>query len=134
MLRESWAEGVETIVINDRYKRLNPNYKSSQPGDNGGRWNAGRQRQTAFQMDEYTPIVEDLIDNLNQGITPPNSGFPADRVIGYNLNQIQNALNKCRDINCWESKLRSNFNNPTENNLSELFNYLRTVRNNASNW
>lgn len=134
MLRESWAEGVETIVTNDRYFALSPNYKSTQSGDNGGRWNAGRQRQTALQMDEYTPIVEDLIDNLNQGVTPPNSGFPQDRVIGYNLNQIQNALNNCRDINCWESKLRSNYNNPTENNLTELFNYMRVVRNNASNW
>jgi hypothetical protein len=84
-------------------------------------------------MDEYTPVVEDLIDNLNQNIVPNWFGVqPIDQVSGYNLNQIQNALNNCRDINCWENKLRDNYDNPTENNLKELFGYVHTVRNNIS--
>jgi hypothetical protein len=61
-----------------------------------------------------------------------NSARPLDRVNGYNLNQIQNSLNNCRDIDCWENKLRDNYSNPTENNLKELFDYVRAVRNNMS--
>lgn len=129
VLVESWAEGVETIVTNDRYNILTSNnYQSSQLG--GGRWNSFRQRQTVAQMNEYTPIVEDLIDNLNQNSI--NSARPLDRVNGYNLNQVQNSINNCRDIDCWENKLRDNYSNPTENNLKELFDYVRAVRNNMS--
>ncbi|MEX0597941.1 MAG: hypothetical protein WD512_15740 [Candidatus Paceibacterota bacterium] len=132
VLSESWAEGVETIVTNDRYNILTGNnYQSSQV--DGGRWNLFRQRQTVAQMNEYTPIVEDLIDNLNQNAVPNWFDVqPIDRVSGYSLNQIQNALNNCRDINCWESKLRDNYDNPTEDNLRELFGYVHTVRNNIS--
>lgn len=132
ILTESWAEGVETIVTNDRYFGLTNNYQSSKPEDQNGRWNSWRQRRTALQMNQYTPIVDDLIDNLNQNTT--GNTRPLDRVNGYNLNQIQNAIDNCRDIDCWENNLRNNYFNSTENNLTELFDYIREVRNNASNW
>ncbi|MEX0595794.1 MAG: hypothetical protein WD512_04770, partial [Candidatus Paceibacterota bacterium] len=133
LIMESWAEGVETIITNDRYNILTGNnYQSSRAIDNNGRWNSWRQRRTALQMNEYTPFVEDLIDNLNQNNNSPI--WPLDRVNGYNLNQIQNSINNCRDIDCIENKLRNNYNNPTEVNLRELFNYVREVRNNSANW
>lgn len=87
---------------------------------------------TALNMNEYTPFVEDLIDNLNQNHNSPV--WPLDRVNGYNLNQIQNSIDNCRDIDCIENKLRNNYNNPTEVNLTELFDYVREVRNNSANW
>ncbi|PZW40792.1 hypothetical protein LX95_01860 [Mesonia algae] len=131
LLTESWAEGVETIVTNDRYDDLINNYQSSQNG--GGRWNSFRQRQTEMNMNQYTPIVDDLIDNLNQNTT--NFARPVDRVENYTLNRIQSALDNCRDIECWENKL--NNNRPagvTTAELNELFDYVRAVRNNAANW
>jgi hypothetical protein len=132
-LKESWAEGVETIVTNDRYDALtNNNYQSSSQNDiNAGRdrWNGSRQESIVQNMTEYTPIVEDLIDNENQNTSPNAPGNqPIDRVNSYNLNQIQNALNNCRDIDCWERNLRNNYFNTTENNLNELFNYMRAAR------
>ncbi|WP_395043533.1 hypothetical protein [Flavobacterium sp.] len=45
IIMESWAEGVETIVTNDRYNILTSNnYQSSSLIDNSGRWNSFRQR------------------------------------------------------------------------------------------
>lgn len=80
------------------------------------------------EMSEYTPIVEDLIDNLNQ--SDDSFHWPSDEVFGYNLHQIQNSLDDCRDIDCWEGNLRDNYINSTEDNLDKLFDYVRSVRNN----
>ena len=105
VLIESWAEGVETIVTNDRYDEItNNNYQSSNPRDEDGRWNSFKQGLRSFQMNEYTPIVEDLTDDLNQfADTNDTSGrTPFDEVSGYALRQIQTALNNCRDISCWK--------------------------------
>lgn len=133
LLQESWAEGVETILTNDRYLRLDRNYRSSAHRDGGGLWGVWRQRRAANEMDAYTPIVVDLIDDFNQNIEE-NRLFPVDRVNGYTLQQIQRAIDNCRNIDCWENNLRNYYNNPTERNLTELFNYVRAVRNNAANW
>ncbi|MDN6291244.1 MAG: hypothetical protein L0J63_13335, partial [Tetragenococcus koreensis] len=133
VLTESWAEGVETIVTNQRYLTLDPNYLATNRFNNTNLrlWNDGRQANTVAQMNEYTPIVADLIDNVNQNTIPGIGGIqPIDRVTGYNLNQIQNALDNCRDIDCWENNLRNYYFNATENNLNELFDYVRDVRNN----
>lgn len=131
VLTESWAEGVETIVTNQRYLTLDPNYLDAS-NDNIG-WNFRRQRDRAFEMNEYTPIVADLIDDYDQSIEYAflNPNPPIDRVQGYTLNQIQNALNNCRDINCWESKLNNiRPAGVTTAELNQLFDYVRDVRNN----
>ncbi len=136
ILTESWAEGVETVLTNERYNALTDgSYISTNPRDiDAGqvRWGGFRQELRANQMNEYTPIVEDLIDNLNQNTNLAT--WPEDNVSGYNLNQIQSALDNCRDIDCWENNLRNNNVNATENNLDELFDYVREVRNNSNNW
>lgn len=79
-------------------------------------------------MNEYTPIVDDLIDTFNQNLN--NNNWPIDRVSNYKLNQIQNSLKNCRTIDCWENNLRNYYNNPSEDKLNELFEYVRWVRNN----
>ena len=130
---ESWAEGVETIVTNDRYKRLAPNYLATNSfnSTNLKYWNDVKQTERIEVMTEYTPIVIDLIDNVNQKDLPNVSGNqPIDRVSGYSLSQIQGALRNCRDINCWESNLGNQYANSTEGNLTELFNYMRAVLHN----
>jgi hypothetical protein len=134
ILKESWAEGVETIVTNDRYSGLDSNYLNAS-NDNIG-WNYRRQRNRVLEMNAYTPIVSDLIDDYNQSIEysflSPNP--PIDLVNGYSLNQIQDALDNCRDITCWENNLRDDYFNTTESSLSQLFKYVKEVRDNASNW
>jgi len=134
VLTESWAEGVETIVTNDRYNALtNNNYQSSNPDDNGGRWNFWRQELFAYQMNEYTPIVEDLIDDFNQFPNGDGSRVPLDNVDGYTLNQIQSAIDNCRDISCWQNKLNNNRpSGVTTAELNKLFQYVHYVRNGLS--
>ena len=124
-LKESWAEAVEAIVTNDRYLALDRSYRSTHTRDIANRlarWGNWRQTDRVQDMNEYTPIVDDLIDNLNQNVRFGNT-TPIDRVMGYQLNQIQRALDNCRDINCWERNLRNYYANQTESYLTELFNY-----------
>ncbi|MEE1962184.1 hypothetical protein V1387_05775 [Allomuricauda taeanensis] len=127
MLRESWAEGVETIVTNDRYRSLKSTYLNSN-NDNLG-WNYQRQRNTVAEMTEYTPVVADLVDNLNQNDVF-STVYPIDRVQNYQLSQIQRALDNCRTLDCWENNLRNYYNNSSEQYLNELFGYVRGVLNN----
>ena len=127
---ESWAEGVETIVTNDRYRRLNPTYINAN-NDNIG-WNYQRQIDRIFEMTEYTPIVADLIDGYNQAVEYNYLSPlpPVDRVSGYNLQQIQRALDNCRTLDCWENNLKNYYNNSSEKYLNELFGYVKGVLNN----
>ena len=124
---ESWAEGVETIVTNDRYLGLDPDYIATNSVNTTTFrfWNDWRQNSEALRMNEYTPIVADLIDDFNQNLENPD--FPIDEVSGYTLQQIQSALNNSRNLEQWRQKLQWNFDNPTENNLEELFNYVNEV-------
>lgn len=119
MLRESWAEGVETIVTNDRYKRFNSYYFND--SSNRG-WNDWRQREKSTEMNEYTPIVIDLIDNFDQS-TNDNS-WPQDHVSGYTLSTIQTALKNCRTLKAWRENLNNNRpSGVTTSELNQLFSY-----------
>ena len=131
MMIESWAEGVETILTNDRYDRFDNNYfRDTRTVFEG--WNEARQRQTIQTMNEYTPIVIDLVDRANQNLLPNTPGNqPVDNVENYTLQQIQSALDKSRNFTNWRNKL--NANRPpglTTAELTELFSYLNQVRQN----
>ena len=123
LMKESWAEGVETIVTNDRYTTLFNGYINSNNG-----WRGYRQFRSVSEMNEYTPMVTDLIDSFNQRTA--STLYPIDRVNGYNLNQIQSSLNNCRELDCWENKLRNDYNNNSEQFLDDIFDYATTVKNN----
>ncbi|MEO1487043.1 MAG: hypothetical protein AAFU57_14955 [Bacteroidota bacterium] len=126
MLMESWAEGVETIVTNDRYFGITNSYRSTEPRDvseSSARWNGWRQERRATQFNEYTPIVEDLVDNNNQNDIDDN--FPVDEVNGYTLNRIQTALKGSRSPNTWRIKLNTTRpNGVTTSELNTLFTYM----------
>ncbi|MEM9686961.1 MAG: hypothetical protein AAF934_08580, partial [Bacteroidota bacterium] len=94
LMIESWAEGVETIVTNDRYLELDADYVATNSVDviDFPLWNDYRQFDEIEDMDEYTPIIIDLIDDYNQNIEL-GGNRPFDRVSGYTLQQIQSALN-----------------------------------------
>ena len=73
-------------------------------------------------MNEYTPIVIDLIDNFDQS-TNDNS-WPQDHVSGYTLSTIQTALKNCRTLKAWRENL--NNNRPSgviTSELNQLFSY-----------
>ncbi|SFU71014.1 hypothetical protein SAMN05216480_11536 [Pustulibacterium marinum] len=128
-MAESWAEGAETILTNDRYNQLSNNYVSTQAQNNANLFNAGLtnhndrlQTLTIADIDEYTPIVVDLIDNLNQNTPGFWSGVqPIDNVSGYTLSQIQSALNISRGIDGWKKRIM-NINGNDDAAINELFN------------
>jgi hypothetical protein len=133
LMRESWAEGVETIVTNQRYLFLFPGYTASN-GDGGfgtNLWNGSKQRVAVAAMTVYTPLVIDLNDNLNQNLLPGTGGLlPTNRVSGYTIRQMQSALKNSRTLTEWRDKLVNNNVNPTEGNIDDVFDYAITVKNN----
>ncbi|MEC7772554.1 MAG: hypothetical protein VX798_15325 [Bacteroidota bacterium] len=128
-MAESWAEGVETIVTNQRYKELNSKYVGSNnisdfsTDINKRLYNSYRQEKPIKHRSnyEYTPIVIDLVDDYNQKYKLNNSSLPIDRVNGYTLKQIQTSLNNARGPHGWKERLKSQHSNSTEKFIDELF-------------
>jgi hypothetical protein len=127
LIVESWAEGVETIITNDRYDFI-------APGSNLD-WNDFRQRlavgpqNVSGTISNYTPLFIDLNDQVNQNavfssLTPRP---PVDRVSNYTIRQMQTSLETSRTLVQLENRLRDNHNNLTESNLAELFLYPQAV-------
>lgn len=134
LMKESYCEGAETIMTNQRYRMLFGNgYRGSKNAFNTNNafslYNSHMQNTLASGMGAYTPLVVDLNDNLNQN-TVINTR-PVDRVSDYTLKQIQDALNGSRSLNDWRSNLINNYNNPTEANIDDVFNYAQTALNNT---
>jgi hypothetical protein len=129
VISESWAEGAETILTNHRYNQLSNNYISTQALlDNQLFFNGltnhndRLQTQTIAQIDEYSPIVVDLIDNINQSAPGFWAGDqPVDNVSGYTLSQIQSALNTSRGIHGWKERIK-NINGNDDAEIEILFN------------
>jgi hypothetical protein len=106
-LPESWALGVESVITSDVY---------------GNTWEQN-QRVTLNDIlgnGGYTPIVWDMIDNFNQREWYGNS-YPVDRVSGYTLPQLENALKNNTSWEAWRNAIRDMYDNPTESYLNELF-------------
>ena len=61
----------------------------------------------------YTGVVQDMIDGI--------SGY--DQVSGYNIRQIEDALNGQSSWTGWRNNIKNRYNNGTENNLEALFNH-----------
>lgn len=130
-IRESWAEGAETILTNHRYNELSPNYISTQAQLNNDLitfgltgHNDNKQIETNNNIDEYTPIVIDLIDNFNQNNATDfiyAGNQPVDNVFGYNLAQIQSALKTTRGLHGWKERIK-NINGNDNDAIEELFN------------
>lgn len=114
-LPESWAVGVEHTIANAVYPDRGSRY------DYPYRFNRQDLNLEAIQKAKgYTPIVIDMIDNHNQSI---KGDYPNDRVYGYTLGQLENALPQSFGSWWnWRSRIRSQYDNPTENTeLDYLF-------------
>ena len=48
--------------------------------------------------------------------------LPIDNVSGYNIKQVELGLIGAQTWNQWRDNMITRYNNPTENNLYELFN------------
>jgi len=123
-LRESWAICVETIATNDKYGQYFNQYgirgyvaSVSYYGQINREWKTYKQYETVAEMDEYSPVFIDLIDNINQKNL--SYVYPEDRVSGYTLKQIQTALNGSHTIGAFGNKLKSLYNNPTKQFVDE---------------
>ncbi len=95
---ESWARGVEWDLTRMTYN----NYNAI----------AGRPK--------YTLVVQDMLDNDGfYGL----DGISGDNVNGYNIRQIEDALNGKKTWVNWRDNIKNMYPNPTENHLDNLFNY-----------
>lgn len=124
-MAESWAEGVETVVTNDRYLELNPNYRATVRFNNTrptDLYNSRKQNEVIARgsKEEYTPIVIDLVDDFNQR-AEIRVAVPMDRVRGYTLRQIQTSLENARGPHGWKENLIRDHFNATEGFVEELF-------------
>jgi hypothetical protein len=112
---ESWAVGVANVFATDVY------------GTDGFNWNNYTFATINGDFEGvYSPLVIDLIDNINQRATHSNStNYPIDRVTGFSLGQIENALKKKETLSEWRDNLKSLYNISTDENIDELFeNYI----------
>jgi len=107
-VKESWALGVEVEFTEAKYSS---NYKSLLQT---------RTLTSSNVLDGYTPLVRDLIDNNNQRVTGGSTNLPVDRVSGYTLSQIEDAMHGAKNFDEWEHNLNQ-ISNSTRANLAELF-------------
>ncbi len=61
-----------------------------------------------------------MIDNFDQRSKYGNA-FPIDRVTGYTLKQLEDALYNGNTWSAWRDKIKSDYDNPTEIYINELF-------------
>lgn len=113
---ESWGEGIEWVFTSSRYGAWGDDLQT------GPDFVDAFQHRTMAQFPVYTSIVVDLMDNHNQRVVLSTPAVPDDRVDGYTIEQIEDAMNSSvLTFNDWRDRLRDNYNNPTENNLNALF-------------
>ncbi len=66
---------------------------------------------------DYTPVVVDMID----GGSDVNSGYEDEKVTGYTIRQIEDALQRKRTWESWKENIKNKYNNGTEQHLDDLF-------------
>lgn len=121
-LLETWATTVEIMFAIERYRDLynQPDYEYEKKYD--GIPNTGNsQYQTIAEENHYTSAGYDMIDNFNQRSDYGNA-YPADRVSGYSITQLENALINAKSWWQWKDNIKNHYNNPSEQYLNELFN------------
>jgi len=113
-LLETWASTVEVKFALYRYQNRfhRPNYSY----DN----EKNLQFQRITDRPYYTSAGYDMIDNENQQQTY-GIHYPKDRVKGYSIKQLENALSGARSWEQWRNNIRNRYNNSTEQYLNELF-------------
>ncbi|MBQ9470845.1 MAG: hypothetical protein IJU72_07840, partial [Bacteroidales bacterium] len=126
---ESWATCIEHVITNNFYPPIKSNY-----GYDNDRF-ADYQKLTILKskIDGYTGIFIDCIDNYNQREVYNSNDYPSDRVSGFTLSQIENAIKfgandtTAHGLAAIIKGLRQ-FDNPTNAHLEELFSSYRKLK------
>lgn len=117
IVRESWADFIEHTFIQQYYPSYATNWQTE----------THKQNDTKSEMsDGYSAIFIDLVDNENQRNTRGHAGstdYPDDKVSGYTISQLQNALEKSRKLEHIRDYLRDKYYNSTEEHLDDLFDF-----------
>ena len=72
-------------------------------------------------LPEYTQVVVDLIDTEDEDNTNYGKNkFNGDKVSGYTITQIEQALIGCNSWNKWRDNIKK-YNNKTKQHVDELF-------------
>ena len=109
-IKESWARGVQWELTRMKYL----NYRGGLIGK------------------LYTQVVVDMIDphppidpatNKPRDINNGSEKLDVDNVTGYTIRQIEDALNEKRSWTDWRNSIINKYDNGTEENLDELFDY-----------
>jgi len=112
---EGWSTGVAYTISKDYYPLNSLFY---------GDWqDVTLDEIVDDHSNTYTPIVIDLLDDLNQRAEHDYNptDYPIDRVKGYTLSQIECSLKGANTLAQWRDKLKSLYENETEQYLDELF-------------
>jgi hypothetical protein len=98
IVAESWARGVERELTRMIYPGYKPWYCTA---------------ECAAPYSYYTGVVPDMIDERD--------GY--DRVKGYTIRQIEDALDGETTWNEWKTNIKNSYENETEDKLDALFEY-----------
>ena len=77
------------------------------------------------KLPNYTLVVRDLIDN--DGNYAKRNVY-GEFTSGYTISQLEKSLIGQRTFNDWKNKIKNDYENPTENNLDNVFNYWDTAQ------
>ncbi len=116
-LLETWPTTVEIFFVLDRYKTKFGLTNYSVYKNN---FLNNLQSQTIAGNRYYTSVGFDMTDDFNQRVN--GFAYPIDRVSGYTLTQLEQALVGARSWWQWRDNIKNRYNNPTEIYLDELFN------------
>ncbi|MGB0769174.1 MAG: hypothetical protein ACPGPB_00310 [Flavobacteriaceae bacterium] len=123
---ETWASTVEIAFALNRYRDHfgQPDYEYTLLPN--GFHLRNRQNQTIAYDNHYTSAGWDMIDNINQrthlDFGNGSTAYPIDRVSGYTIKQLEDALRGARSWWQWRDNIKNRYHNSTEQYLDELFN------------
>ncbi len=109
-LLESWAMGIGWALTRKIFPDHN-DYAFMSFND---------MRDPNFGNYEYTTLVIDLLDTLDQGMYSGNSR-PTDNIDGYNIKQIEDILGNCSTLENLRDLLKSNYTIQNQNELDTFF-------------
>ncbi|WP_168796308.1 hypothetical protein [Flagellimonas onchidii] len=112
-LLETWATTVEIYLTRKLYREKYLSNYSYIDND--------FQLVRIIDNNYYTSCGYDMTDTDNQR-SIYGADYPNDRVSGYSIRQLENALKGSDVWGEWKDRVKSLYNNPTEHHLDELFN------------
>lgn len=118
ILRESWATFIEYYFTKEYY----PNHYTVSIGRDDSIPNFDSEEIRESEKSAYTQLFVDLMDSHNQ-LSVKGGDRANDKVSGYTFDQIQQAVRRSTQLSHVKNYLKSNYYNPTQQHLDELFHF-----------